>query len=86
MNAFAERWVKTVRAECNDRMLIVNERQLRVVLNLYTEHYNAGRSHQGHALNLRAPLDDQNVIPFPAKRITRTKIFGGLINEYDAAA
>ena len=86
MNAFAERWVKTVRAECTDRMLIVGDRHLRVVLDRYAEHYNAGRSHQGHGLNLRAPLDDPNVIPFPAQRITRTKILGGLINEYDAAA
>jgi putative transposase len=86
MNAFAERWVKTVRAECTDRMLIVGERHLRVVLDQCTEHYNAGRSHQGHGLNLRAPLDDPNVIPFPAHRIARTKILGGLINEYDAAA
>jgi putative transposase len=55
-----------------------------VVLEYYTEHYNAGRSHQGHGLNLRAPLDDADAIPFSAQRITRTKILGGLINEYDA--
>jgi transposase InsO family protein len=86
MNAFAERWVKTVRAECTDRMLIVGDRHLRVVLEHYAEHYNAGRSHQGHGLSLRAPLDDPDIIPFPAQRIARTKILGGLINEYDAAA
>jgi putative transposase len=74
MNAFAERWVKTVRAECTDRMLIVGDRHLRVVLDRYTEHYNVGRAHQGHGLYLRAPVDDQNVIPFPPKLITRTKI------------
>jgi len=86
MNAFAERCVKTVRAECTDRMLITGGRHLRAVLNRYTEHYNAGRSHQGEGLNLRAPLDDPNVISLPAHRITRTKILGGLINEYDTAA
>jgi hypothetical protein len=86
MNAFAERWVKTLRAECTDRILIAGEHHLRIVLERYTEHYNSGRSHQGHGLNLRAPLDDPNVIPFPAQRITRTKILGGLINEYDTAA
>jgi len=86
MNAFAERWVKAVRAECTDRMLIISDRHLRIVLDQYTEHYNAGRSHQGHGLSLRAPLDDPDVIPFPAQRIARTKILGGLINEYDAAA
>ena len=86
MNAFAERWVRTLSAECTDRMLLIDDRHLRVVLEHYAEHYNAGRSHQGHGLNLRAPLDDPNVIPFPAQRITRTKILGGLINESDAAA
>jgi hypothetical protein len=67
-------------------MLIIGDRHLRVVLDQDTEHYNAVRSHQGHGLNLRAPLDDPNIIPFPAHRVTRTKILGGLINEYDAAA
>jgi transposase InsO family protein len=86
MNAFAERWVRTFRAECTDRILIAGDRHLRVVLEQYAEHYNAGRSHQGHGLNLRAPLDDRNIIPFPAHRITRTKILGGLINEYGTAA
>jgi transposase InsO family protein len=86
MNAFAERWVKTVRSECTDRILIVGDRHLRVVLEQYTEHYNAGRSHQGHGLSLRAPLDDPDIIPFPAQRITRTKISGGVINEYEIAA
>ncbi|WP_063777596.1 integrase core domain-containing protein [Amycolatopsis sp. MJM2582] len=69
MNAFAERWVKTVRAECTDRMLITSDRHLRVVLEQYAEHYNSGRTHQGHGLNLRAPLDDPDLIPLPAQRI-----------------
>jgi putative transposase len=67
MNAFAERWVKTLRAECTDRMLIIGDRHLRVVLERCAEHYNAGRSHHSHGLNLRAPLDDPTVIPFPAQ-------------------
>ena len=84
MNAYAERWVKTVRAECTDRMLIVSQRHLRAVLEEYAQHYNAGRAHR--SLDLRAPEDDPNVIPFPAHRITRNKILGGLINEYEPAA
>jgi transposase InsO family protein len=86
MNAFAERWVKTVRTECTDRMLITGKRHLRVVLAKYTAHYNSARTHQGDGLDLRAPLDDPDVIAFPAHRITRTKILGGLINEYDSTA
>jgi putative transposase len=55
MNAIAERFVGTVRRECTDRMLIANERHLRVVLDQYIAHYNAGHTHQGDAMCLRAP-------------------------------
>jgi len=88
MNAIAERFVGTVRRECTDRMLIASRRQLRVVLDQYIAHYNAGRSHQGDGMSLRAPDDDPNVIPFPAQadRISRKRVLGGLINEYEHAA
>jgi hypothetical protein len=36
--------------------------------------------------NLRAPLDEPNVVAVPVQRISRTKILDGLINEYEAAA
>jgi transposase InsO family protein len=88
MNAIAERFVGTVRRECTDRILIAGERHLRVVLDQYIAHYNAGRSHQGAEMSLRAPDDDPNVIPFPAQadRIRRKRVLGGLINEYETAA
>lgn len=80
MNAIAERFVRTVRGECTDRMLIASERHLRTVLDQFVGHYNARRSHQGAGLKLRAPNDDPNVIPFPtpADRIHRAAILGGL--------
>jgi putative transposase len=69
-------------------MLIVGERHLRVALERYIDHYNTGRSHQGEGMDLRAPDDDSNVIPFPAPadRIRRKPVLGGLMNEYQAVA
>lgn len=88
MNAIAERFVRTARAECTDRMLIAGERHSRVILAQYINQYNTGRSHQGHGLGLRAPDDAPDVIPFPAPphRIRRRQLLGGLINEYQSAA
>jgi putative transposase len=87
MNAYAERFVRTVRAECTDRMLITGERHLHGVLSEYVAHYNTGRSHQGHGMALRAPGDDQNVLPFPVRidRIQLRPRLAGLINEYQPA-
>jgi hypothetical protein len=87
-NAYAERFVRTVRAECTDRMLIAGERHLRAILSEYIGHYNTGRSHQGHGMGLRAPDDAPDVIafPVPATRIQRRTRLAGLINEYRQAA
>ncbi len=48
-NAIAERWVRSVREECLDRLIILNERHLRCVLKEYVSYYNARRPHQGLA-------------------------------------
>jgi putative transposase len=88
MNAYAERFVRTARAECTDQMLIAGEKHLRVILADYIDHYNTGRSHQGEGMGLRAPDDDPDVIaiPVPAARIHRRTRLAGLINEYQQAA
>jgi hypothetical protein len=88
MNAIAERFVRTARAECTDRMLIAGERHAHAIMAEYIKHYDAGRSHQGHGLDLRAPDDTPDVIPSPAppRQVRRRQLLGGLINEYQPAA
>jgi transposase InsO family protein len=46
-NAYAERWVRTIRRECLDRIPIYNTRQLIEVLRAHLAHYNGHRPHQG---------------------------------------
>jgi putative transposase len=46
-NAYAERWVRSVRQECLDHLIIVNERHLNSVLREYVSYYNTRRPHQG---------------------------------------
>ena len=83
-NAYAERFVLTIRTELTDRMLIFGERHLRRVLTGYTAHYNTQRPHR--ALQLRPPRPE-SPIPDPAHgRVRRRPVLGGLINEYETAA
>lgn len=87
-NAFAERWVRTARAEVTDRMLIVSERHLRSVLDGYVAHYNCHRPHR--ATNLRPPDSDDitnaAITDLTTAGIRRRRVLGGLINEYERAA
>jgi putative transposase len=52
-NAYAERWIRTVRAECLDWLLIVGRGHLEQVLRVYVEHYNGHRPHRALGLNRR---------------------------------
>ncbi len=84
-NAYAERWVRTLRHELLDRTIIWNERQLRPLLVEYVEHYNDHRPHR--SLDQRAPNDHGDVVPIgPGQPIRRHTTCGGLINEYRTAA
>jgi transposase InsO family protein len=49
-NAIAERFVRTVRAECLDWLLIINRRHLERVLHVYIDHYNTHRPHRSLSL------------------------------------
>ena len=81
-NAFAERFVRTVREDCLDHLLIYSRRHLKAVLGDYVRHYNETRPHQGRQLATPLPLHDQP----RTGEICRRDILGGIIHEYDRAA
>jgi transposase InsO family protein len=84
-NAYAERWVRTLRGELTDRMLIFGQRHLRHVLAEYVKHDNERRPHR--ALNLSPPRPRATIIDLDEqRRIRRKPILSGLINEYERAA
>ena len=84
-NAFAERWVGTVRRELLDRMLIVGCRQLRSVLAEYVDHYNGHRPHR--ALEPAPPLQPSVPVALaPPGRVVRRDRLSGLIHEYAQVA
>jgi hypothetical protein len=67
-NAIAERWVKTVKTECLDWMLILGERHLASVLKEYVKHYNRFRPHRGLELRCPVPQSDPGALPIRMKR------------------
>jgi putative transposase len=85
-NAFAERWVGTVRAECLDRLLIVGRGHLEQVLRIYVEHYNVHRPHRALGLGAPDPTDPDAADIASRARISRRDLLGGLLHEYQRAA
>jgi transposase InsO family protein len=78
-NAYAERWIRSLRSECLDQLILFGERSLAYVLQEYLAHHQQERNHQG--------LD--NVIPFPDEglrsntgAITKSERLGGLLQFY----
>ena len=83
LNAYSERWVKSVREECLSRPMLFGERSLRRALHAYVDHYHEERSHQGKG----------NVLLFP--RVAKThgegpvrcrERLGGLLRYYHREA
>jgi putative transposase len=86
-NAYAERWVGTVRAECLDWLLIVGRGHLERVLRIYVQHYNQHRPHR--ALGLQAPDPSTDLIAVGedrSGRLHRRDLLGGLLHQYRRAA
>jgi putative transposase len=82
-NAHAERWVRTLRAECLDRILILGRRHLAHVLRVYRRHYNEHRPHR--ALHLLPPSAREPTPLNAPAHLRRRDLLGGLIREYEAA-
>jgi hypothetical protein len=86
-NAFAERWIGTVRAECLDWLLIVGRGHLEQILRVYVEHYNRHRPHR--ALGLEPPSPATGLTHLGEDRRTRVHrrdLLGCLLHEYPRAA
>jgi putative transposase len=82
-NAHAERWVRTLRADCLNRIFILGQRHLEHVLRIYRRHYNEHRPHR--ALGL-VPPNGRDAAPLGGpNRLQRRDLLGGLIHEYEAA-
>ena len=82
-NAHAERWVRTLRTDCLDRILILGRRHLEHVLGVYRCHYNEHRPHR--ALHLRPPSGRASTPLNATAQLRRRDLLGGLIHEYEAA-
>ena len=81
-NSFAERWIRSVREECLDRLLILGEAHLRRVMLEYIEYDNRARPHQG--IEQRGPNPIEGVPK--AGRVRGRDVLGGLIHDYDREA
>ncbi len=84
-NAIAERWIASARRECLDRMMIINERHLRLVLGEYVDHYNTHRPHRTLQQNPPAGRTRPSV-QGTSIRVLRRDRLGGLIHEYAQVA
>jgi putative transposase len=74
-NAFAERWIRTVREECLDKLLIINQVHLQRVMREYVDFYNTARPHQG--IHQHIPQPPTSAIN-PEGTVRSHKVLGGI--------
>jgi putative transposase len=83
-NAFAERFVRTVRQDCLDHFLLVSQRHLQALLAEYVCHYNEARPHR--SLDLDPPLPRAATSTTGDGKVIRRDVLGGIVHEYERAA
>ena len=83
LNAFAERWVRSVKQECLSKLILFGESSLRRALTEFVAHYHFERNHQGkeNALLFPAPLTK-----VPRRSVRCRERLGGLLRYYCRAA
>jgi len=85
LNAFAERWVRSVKEECLSHLLLFGERSLRKALTQFQEHYHEERNHQGKNNVLLFPTAAR-LEPGRRRGIRCRERLGGLLRYYSRAA
>ena len=76
-NAFAERWVRSVREECLDKLIILNQTHLQQVMHEYVDDYNTARPHRGIGQQIPVSTSSKS-----AGRICCRDVLGGIIHDY----
>jgi putative transposase len=84
LNAYAERWVRSVKEECLSRLILFGEASLRHALTQYVEHFHHERNHQGKGNVLLFPAVRQS--PARAGSIQCRERLGGLLKYYERKA
>ena len=83
MNAFAERWVQTVKRECLSKLILFGERHMRRALSSFAAHYHHDRPHQSLGNTRIAPTNDE---PLNGNRVVVDERLGGLLRSYRRSA
>jgi transposase InsO family protein len=81
-NAYAERWVRSVREECLDRHIVLNAAHLKYVLHEYEHFFNTARSHQGIGQKIPDSPPERSI----SRTVKRRDRLGGVLHDYYRAA
>ena len=83
LNAHAERFVRSIKEECLERMIFVGQASLRRAISEFVVHYHSERNHQGVQNRLLQP---GATLPMQEARVQRRQRLGGMLNFYNGVA